>query len=142
MENIKKKTIEFFLKEIAVKLKICADSYLEKCGMTISQARLIELIDKNGGRATQKEIEDCLQVSHPTVKGIITRLEQKDLLHCYKDENDKRNKIVCLTEKAKGIVSEMYSARKDLESHIINGLSEKEVSELMRLLGHIYINLS
>lgn len=64
------------LKMITDKIKMRADADLAQQGLTLTQSRVLGYLDRSGGQATQKEIEGFLQVSHPTVAGIINRMEQ------------------------------------------------------------------
>ena len=64
------------LKMITDKIKIQADANLAQHDLTLTQSRVLGYLARNGGTATQKEIEGFLQVSHPTVAGVIGRMEQ------------------------------------------------------------------
>ena len=64
------------LKMITDKIKMRADADLAQQGLTLTQSRVLGYLDRSGGQATQKEIEGFLQVSHPTVAGVIGRMEQ------------------------------------------------------------------
>lgn len=85
------------LKMITDKIKMRADANLAQQGLTLTQSRVLGYLNHNGGQATQKEIEGFLQVSHPTVAGIIGRMEQNGFVYCWLDPADKRSKIVCQT---------------------------------------------
>ena len=101
------KDIGYLIKNINDKLKVKADADLKNSNLTLAQSRVLAFLDSRGGQATQKEIEVYLEVSHPTVVGIISRMEQNGHLRCRVDETDKRNKIVALTEQAKALGEEM-----------------------------------
>lgn len=133
--------IGMLLKQINDKLKITADNSLKESGLTISQTRVMQIIHEKGGEVTQKEIETSLQVSHPTVVGIVSRLEKNGYLSCRVDECDRRNKIVSVTDKARQIAKIMYDGRENVEKRLVKGLSEKEVSELRRMLEILYDNM-
>ena len=81
------KDIGYYIKRINDKLKAGFDAYLCDVDLTSSQARVIEYVYWNGGMVTQKEIEVFLDVAHPTVVGIVNRLEKKGYLNCHLDEN-------------------------------------------------------
>lgn len=135
------KDIGMLLKQINDKLKITADNSLKESGLTISQTRVMQIIHEKGGEITQKEIEASLQVSHPTVVGIVSRLEKNGYLSCRVDECDRRNKIVSVTDKARQIAKIMYDGRENVEKRLLKGLSDKEVSELRRMLEILYNNM-
>ncbi len=129
------------LKQIHDKMKVSADASLKEIGLTISQAMAMEFLHEKGGKATQKEIENHLKVSHPTVVGIVSRLEKNGFLTCYVDETDKRNKIICVTDKAEKNAEKMYKGRAEAESRLLQSLSAEEIEELRRLLQILYNNV-
>lgn len=123
------------IKELSERIKIQADADLKSHHLTFAQSRVIVfLMSKEGFRSTQKEIEDELKVSHPTVVGIISRMERGGFVTTWQDKVDKRNKIVSLTEYARGIDTDMKAMMVRHEAQLIKGLSEYEVLELMRML--------
>ena len=96
------------LKMITDKIKMRADADLAQQGLTLTQSRVLGYLDRSGGQATQKEIEGFLQVSHPTVAGIINRMEQNGFVRCRLDPADKRSKIVSQTERAAAVAQDMH----------------------------------
>ena len=84
--------IGYFFKLIDNRLKANADAGLSKHGLTFAQSRILRFLAEHGGQATQKEIEDYAHVSHPTVVGIVTRMEQgclsRGLGDVYKRQGD------------------------------------------------------
>ena len=82
-----------------------------------------------------------MNVAHPTVVGIVSRLEKNDFLKCYMDEADRRNKIVCLTEKAIAVGEQMNAEIEMNEKMLLNNLSDDDINSLRRILKTIYNNL-
>ena len=130
-----------FIKNINDKLKVKADADLKHNKLTLAQSRVLAFLDSRGGQATQKEIEVYLEVSHPTVVGIISRMEQNGHLRCWVDETDKRNKIVALTEQAEALGEEMEQRILANEKMLLASLSEADIKKLKRMLLIIYNNL-
>lgn len=136
-----KKDIGYLIKNINDKLKVKADADLKCYNLTLSQSRVLAFLGDKGGRATQKELEIHLEVSHPTVVGIVTRLERNGYLSCHLDANDKRNKIIELTDKAKSLDNEMKQRIFANEQKLLNSISEEDVEKLRQMLLTIYNNL-
>ena len=65
--------IGYQFKIINDRIKARADADLKTHDLTLTQTRVLGFLAESGGQATQKEIEADLQVSHPTVVGIISR---------------------------------------------------------------------
>lgn len=135
------KDIGYLIKNINDKLKAKADADLKYSRLTLAQSRVLAFLDSRGGQATQKEIEVYLEVSHPTVVGIISRMEQNGYLRCRVDETDKRNKVVTLTEQAKVLGKEMEQRILANEKKLLASLSEDDIKKLKQMLWIIYHNL-
>lgn len=138
---MQQKDIGYLIKNINDKLKVKADADLKHSNLTLAQSRVLAFLDSRGGQATQKEIEVYLEVSHPTVVGIISRMEQNGHLQCWIDETDKRNKIVALTEQAKALGEEMKQRILANEKMLLASLSEADIKKLKQMLLTIYNNL-
>ena len=138
---MEEKDIGYLIKNINDKLKVKADADLKHSNLTLAQSRVLAFLDSRGGQATQKEIEVYLEVSHPTVVGIISRMEQNGHLRCWVDKTDKRNKIVALTEQAKALGEDMEQRILADEKMLLASLSEADIKKLKQMLLIIYNNL-
>ena len=108
------------LKMITDKIKMRADADLAQQGLTLTQSRVLGYLARNGGQATQKEIEGFLQVSHPA---------------------DKRSKIVCQTERAAGITQDMHATIQATEQQMLRSLTPEQIAALESALRTIYADL-
>ncbi len=136
-----KRDIGYLIKNINDKLKIKADADLKHYNLTLAQSRVFAFLYSNGGQATQKEIEVFLEVSHPTVVGIVSRMEQNGHVVSWIDEQDKRNKIVKLTEQAEALGMDMEYNISANEQKMLASLSDADVEQLRELLIVVYRNL-
>ncbi len=135
------KHIGYLIKNINDKIKSNADADLKQRNLTLSQSRVIAFLSRNDGVSTQKEIEIFLDISHPTVVGIISRMERNGFITCSVDEKDRRNKIVRLTEQAVNVRNDIVQKIERDEARMLKTLSESEVENLSRILEIIYKNL-
>ena len=133
--------IGYQFKIINDRIKARADADLKTHDLTLTQTRVLGFLAESGGQATQKEIEADLQVSHPTVVGIISRMEQKGFLCTWTDPMDRRNKIVRLTDKASKLDREIDATVAMQDEMLLRGLSEQQVDELRNCLARIVRNL-
>ncbi len=136
-----KQPIGYLLKQITDKIKMSADASFKEKNLTLAQVRVLEYVMSKGGKTTQKSIEDYLDVSHPTVVGIVSRMEKKGYLVCHIDKDDKRNKIVEITRLAAFIPHELEEERIAQEEKLLKGLTKEEVEELYRMLCMIHKNV-
>ena len=139
---MKNRDIGYLIKAINDKLKVRADAELKDCDLTLSQSRVLAFLNSCGGQATQKEIEDFMEVSHPTVVGIVTRMEQKGHVVSWIDPKDRRNKIVQITEHSAAIGRDMQRRVAANEKRMLESLSEEDIETLTGWLTTIYDNLS
>ena len=135
------KGVGYLFKLIHDRVKVNADADLKSHGLTLTQSRVLAYLESSGGTASQKELEDYLQVSHPTITGVVSRMEQNGFLSSRTDSSDRRNKIVSITKKAYLTGRTMTNAVESFEKKLTAGLSDEELSELKRMLLVILNNL-
>lgn len=134
------KDIGYLLKAISEKMRSRVDTRMKSYDLTLSQGRVLHFIEYKGGSVTQKEIEESLEVSHPTVVGLLSRLQKNGFIECLYDVQHGKNKIVRMSEKAREFSEETARDREKSERELVEGLNENEVKELKRLLGILYKN--
>lgn len=137
-----RKPVGILLKQITDKIKVSADASLKSRGLTLSQGRMLKYVSCYPDGVTQKAIENHFQVSHPTIVGIITRMEKNGYLECWPDPEDKRNKMVRLTEKAWPIAMEMEKEMEKNERWLLQGLSDEQIDKLYEALYQIFKNVN
>ena len=125
-----KNDVGYLIKSINDKLKVKADAELKQYNLTMAQCRVLTYLSSQGGQTTQKEIEVFLNVSHPTVVGIVSRMEQNGYVTCWPCE-DGRNKYVRLTPQAEAIDKDMQENMHANEEMLLAPLSPEE-RELLR----------
>ncbi len=125
--------VGYLIKSINDKLKAKADAELKQYNLTMSQTRVLVYLSGRGGQATQKEIEVFLGVSHPTVVGIVSRMEQNGYVICWPCE-DGRNKYVKLTPQAEAIDKDMRESMQANEQMLLSPLSPEDRERLRDLL--------
>ena len=138
---MEKENIGYLIKRIDNRMRQDYDVNLKQHDLTFSQVQVLFYIHHNGGSVTQKELESFLKVSHPTVVGLVQRLEAHDYVTCSVDPNDKRNKIITLTDEAVELEEDLKNNRKQSISKLLAGMNNQEVDELIRLLSKVYENI-
>lgn len=135
-------------REIGYLLKMINDNYhsivntkLKSKELTSSQSRVLYFIDRSGGSVTQKQIETFLDVSHPTVVGLLSRLQKSGYIECGYDKSHGKNKLVTQTEKAHKFSEEMESFFAENNRVLLEGLMPGEEKELERMLNILYENV-
>ncbi len=138
---MKKNSIGGIIKYISDKVRQKADNNLKDHNVTLSQVRVLNFLWRENGSCSQKQIEDFLQVSHPTVVGLVSRMEQSGYIHTSVSPDDKRNKIVTVTDSGMALASELCRFMDDMDNRMLEGLSEEQQSQLADMLLTVAKNL-
>ena len=97
---------------------------LNNMGLTASQGRLMAFLAHRGEQPTYaKDVEAEFHLSHPTVSGLLSRLEQKDFLELKTEPNDRRSKRIVISEKGLSCHERMHAVILENESRIVKGFS-------------------
>ena len=115
---------------------------LDKLDLTAAQGRLMAFLAHRGEQPTYaKDVEAEFHLSHPTVSGLLSRLEQKGFLELKTDPNDRRSKRIVISEKGMASHERMHSVIMDNESRIVQGFSEEEKAQFAQFLHRAIENV-
>lgn len=132
----------FLIKQIHDALSKRFNDVLKKYDLTISQMYVLKYLRENQNKmVTQKEIEQYLEVSHPTTVGILKRLESKGFIQTEIIKEGRFSKQVVLTEKSNILHKNFQMEHMESEKRLLAPLSPAEREELIVLLQTIYKNL-
>lgn len=132
---VDKELIEM-MKIISEDMQRRRDNDLKKIGLTFSQVRVLLMVFWQSGEITQKEIEDKLYVSHSATHGIIARLEDKGYIRSDFDKNDKRNKVLYVTETGRERIEFLDNMRAQ-KPNPMDSLNLQDKEDLKRILAKI-----
>lgn len=133
--------IGMLIKLISFQLRTLADQDLKESDLTWSQAHLLRHLVRNGGKMSQKEIEKEMEITHPTVIGLVKRLEAKGFVESSISKEDHRVKIVYVTDKALQHETFMHERFHEKERLMTHGMSDEEIRQLIDFLHVIHNNL-
>lgn len=132
----------FLIKQIHDRLEKRANNDLRTTGLTMMQISvLLALSDAEGQTMSMKELEHHFGIAQSTVAGIVSRLEQKCLAEPLADKEDKRIKLVHITESGKACCGKAAFHMNDAEELLLSGLSDDERRVLNALLSKVLENL-
>ncbi len=130
------------IKKINDLLEKRANRELQKRDLTFSQHHaLMYLMHAPDHTATLKEMEKYFGVAQATMAGIVVRLENKELLYSDTDPDDRRVKVVVLSEKGLEVCRKSKEQVEEDERRMKAEMTEAEQEELSRLLEVIYEHL-
>ena len=134
--------IGYLIHQIDNRIKTNIDNHFKVHDLTFSQSQVLHLLEKNGGSMSQKQLQTQMNVSHPTMVGLVQRLESNRFVTTETDSQDRRNKIVIITEEATNFKNEMIRSREKLHKAMFSSFSENEKDTLKELLNRILDNIS
>lgn len=115
---------------------------LEELDLTIAQMHVLGFLEHHEGeKVTQKILAQEFNVKHPTMSGILQRMQEKDLITITVDEENKKYKNIVRTKKADRIKDAMQEYRNYTESILVKGFTKEEIYTLSTFLDRIYVNL-
>ena len=134
--------LEFYFKRINDAMISYANNELKELDLTFSQMEVITfLIENKDKKIYQKDIERYFNLSHPTVIGLLKRLQTKELISINISSEDRRKRNIELTDKVFDIKEKMNYKMKEMEKYVRRFLDDDELTELERLLKIICENV-
>ena len=110
--------------------------------LTASQTSTLIYLFKaheRGEQVHQKDIEDGMDISNPSVTGILNRLEHKGLIHRVASTKDARVKNIVVSEQALELDKILREKFKENEEELVTALNDEEIacmqSCLLKMLG-------
>lgn len=106
------------------------DNVFQEHDLTSSQAIVILYVLRayeEGKVICQKDIEQEMEISNPTVTGILNRLEQKELIKRVPGKTDARVRNIIVTDKALELNKMLHQKFKKAEKELLSALTEDEV---------------
>lgn len=88
-----------------------------------------------------RDLEAFFEIKHPTVSGILQRMEAAGFVTLQASETDRRCKTIHLTELAEATHTQAEQHIQQTEELLLQGLSEAETAEFRRLLKQVSGNL-
>lgn len=135
--------IGMLIKQIDEKLKKKGNAYFSGLGITISQIQVLHFIDMQPQKkTTQKALEDFCGVSHPTINGIIKRLEEKSFVETSITTNGRLSKEVRMTDEGAALLKKTKKSKSLTEKMITKNFENQDINLLRSMLKKIIYNLS
>lgn len=116
---------------------------LDQSGLEISPGQLVVLYSLfNKDNISISELSKNVLLDNSTLTGLIDRLEKAGLVLRIDTPNDRRSYQIILTEKAKTHQATILTVMNEIESKMLEGCSESEISMLRSILQRILVNFN
>lgn len=115
---------------------------IQKLELTSAQAFLLGYLSRHGDTPVYAgDIGRDFGLRHPTVSGLLSRMEQKGFIR-YEADADHRRKRIVLTARALAVHEQILARIHATNALATANLTEDEIAMLHRLLDRIYANLT
>ena len=109
--------------------------------LTPVQSRVMGFLAHRPEPPCAKDVEEAFQLSHPTVSGILSRLEKKDFVEFRPDPADRRCKRIYVLEKGWEHIEQIHRVIRENEERIVSGFTEEEKEQFASLLERAILNM-
>ena len=129
-------SLGYLVNALSLKMKQKLDSKLKDRDLTVHQFGILLHIFKNGS-LTQKEIAESTTGDEPAIARLMNRLEDKNCIKRAIDKDDKRKRVVSLTENGKELLNQILPYAKETNEHFTSSLTKEEQKSLLTLLTKV-----
>ena len=114
---------------------------LEKMELTAAQGRVMGYLSHCPEPPCPKDVEEDFHLSHPTVSGLLARLEKKGFLELYPDPDDHRCKRIRVLPKGMRSHETMHRTIMDMERRMVKDFTPEEEAAFHELLTRAIANM-
>lgn len=131
------------IKELHTALENNFNKFFRKYKLTSSQMDILMFLFKNEkNTVNQRDIENYLSLSNPTIAGTLLRLEKKGFITRKISLEDKRYKEIYLTDKAWELKDIIFGYIQNNDSKMFADMSEEEKANLKNIILKLLKNIS
>jgi DNA-binding MarR family transcriptional regulator len=131
----------FLLSDTARMLRRRFDQKARALGQTRAQWQALAYLARNEG-INQAGLADLLDMEGISLCRLLDRMEEGGWVTRTVDPNDRRAKLIHMTDKAHGIFVEMQKTADQIYAEALSGLPKETRDELIKTLSHVRANLS
>lgn len=99
---------------------------LTSMDLTAAQGHIMGFITHAQTPPCPRDIEEAFHLSHPTVSGLLSRLEKKGFIESRPDEKDRRSKRIYVLPKGMELNETMHKTILETEERLVGGFTEEE----------------
>ena len=114
---------------------------LEKMELTASQGHIMGFLAHRNAPPCPRDIEQEFNLSHPTVSGLLSRLEQKGFIALRTDPEDRRCKRIYILPKGQECHERMHQTILRNEERMVQGFTPEEKAMFADLLTRAIENM-
>lgn len=130
------------IKELHTSLENNFNKYFKKYKLTSSQMDILMFLFCNEDKIiNQRDIENYLSLTNPTIAGTLFRLEKKGFIKRKIGLEDKRYKEIYLTAKSRKLKDIIFEYIKSNDDKMFTDISEEEKENLKNIIMKLLKNI-
>lgn len=114
---------------------------LGKMELTAAQGHVMGYLAQQPEPPCPRDLEDAFHLSHPTVSGLLSRLEQKGFIQLRTDPDDRRCKRIYILPKGQECHQTMHMTITDIEQQLVQGFTPDEKALFADFLQRAIANM-
>ena len=114
---------------------------LAQTDLTAAQGHIMAFLIHRKEAPCSRDIEEAFQLSHPTVSGLLSRLEKKGFIEFRPDPSDRRCKRIYILPKGQDCHEIMHRIIHENEEKMVAGFTEAEKELFAQLLRRSIANM-
>lgn len=132
---MKNNKVAILVKKAAIEFDKISNPFFAEYNLSVAQFRIIKFLYIQPSRSARiVDFEKQYSITHPTALGLIEQLENKGYVKRIPNPNDKRGKLVALTDKANSMQKELEQLGENIEQQLTKNLTVQEYEQLVSLL--------
>lgn len=114
---------------------------LASMDLTAAQGQIMSFIAHRAEPPCARDIEEAFRLTHPTVSGLLSRLEQKEFIEMRPDPKDRRYKRIYVLPKGQELHETMHQTIDATEERLMQNFTEEEKEQFAVFLQRAIDNL-
>jgi len=114
---------------------------LEEMDLTSAQGHIMGFLAHQKNPPCPRDVEEEFHLSHPTVSGLLSRLERKGFVELRTDEKDRRCKRIYVLPKGRECHDRMHETFSSIENRLVEGFTQEEQQLFERFLDRAITNM-
>ena len=114
---------------------------LAQMDLTAAQGQIMGYLSHRKEPPCSRDIEEVFQLSHPTVSGLLSRLEKKGFIEFRPDPADRRCKRIYILPKGHACHETIHRIIQENEAKVVAGFTDEEKELFAQLLRRSIANM-
>lgn len=114
---------------------------MAQMGLTAAQGHIMGFLSHEKEPPCSRDVARALELSHPTVSGLLARMERKGFLQLRQDPRDRRARRIYLLPRGMECVAHIEEVIRANEQRMVRDFTEEERQRFMEYLDRAIVNM-